>query len=712
MSEREVNWEYGLTIEKLASDRDGNLYIAGYASNDMQDEDGEVMDLDTLKSVYKQYMKNPVIKFMHDKSPQWKGAIGTVVPEYTDSDGTVHKTAFSQKPYLVIKLAKGLPTWMVDSVEQGIYKGLSVGGKLAKKVGNRLYVKSWLETSLVDVPSAKGSFVDVLKAAGEALNEEEDADKKKKKEADEGITQKMSDLDSIVKARRLAEANSGIDCFLKGGVGSGIKGHTTPKQKYEAKSKALRKAFEEAMSKFKAMETEGLKLSEEAHKLIDEGHDQAIEMTDAGKTSAEIKASSASTKIDKGRILAEQARDKINAARVKMNDAQLKHKEAQIALSEKYLLSTRKPKKKPEVPDTVGIAKPPSQDEIDNHTRLGEESAKKEARRERAKKRREAKKAEASKAQAETTLGEVKTKIEGIFGSWNRTDHNGDGGLEFSINSKDGKIDVNAYLMTGDRGPRMDHGSGEDSWMTDGEYESAVTPYERKYKPVVERLQGKLNDAGFSNVKVSMDYGEKGHIALNVYGDVDPSVGGKKGSSDDAKAKRKARREARKAKKAKEVGVPETGPIYREIKRMKDDNGRILTYAVEFPYGSGNWTEKNSLKEAKILARDTDAEDKRDAPKLAAERKRAEDLLKKIEKEEKDGTITAPKKVSPSSVRVEGENVYEGTHGKRPKGKGNWGFKIGKEEVFAPSALTYTGAKKWAKAKAAEKGESSITVLT
>lgn len=228
----EVPWEYNLSVEKLAADPNGDLYIAGYASNGNVDEDGEVMDLDSLRSVYKQYMENPVIKLMHDKVPQWKGAIGRVVSEYTDVEGIVHKTSFGSKPYLVIKLARGLPEWIYSSVKDGVYKGLSIGGKLAKKVGNRLYVKSWLETSLVDIPSAKGSFVEVLKAAGESptLQEEEPI-----KES-EVISKFLNSIQETTQAKKLEEASTGINSFLKGGVGSGIKGHTTyhsPEEKYK-----------------------------------------------------------------------------------------------------------------------------------------------------------------------------------------------------------------------------------------------------------------------------------------------------------------------------------------------------------------------------------------------------------------------------------------------------------------------------------------------
>lgn len=166
MSEKEVDWEYGISFEKLVSGDDGVMYVAGEASNGMKDNDDEVMDMASLKGAFDTYMKNPVIRFMHDKSPQWKGAIGRVVEKYVEPNGTEHITQFGETPYLVAKFSKGtMPEWMWNSIKDQIYKGFSIGGKALKKVRGRVYVKSWLETSVVDVPSANGAFFTVLKVA-------------------------------------------------------------------------------------------------------------------------------------------------------------------------------------------------------------------------------------------------------------------------------------------------------------------------------------------------------------------------------------------------------------------------------------------------------------------------------------------------------------------------------------------------------------------
>ncbi|MFA7142697.1 MAG: hypothetical protein WC175_01775 [Candidatus Dojkabacteria bacterium] len=163
----DLNWEYNLEITKAFTDENGALIIAGEASNEFKDEDDEILDQASLKACFETYMKNPVVKFMHDKTPQWKGAIGRVIYKAKDSKGEEVVTSFGETPFLVIKLLDGLPGWMINAVQDRIYKGLSIGGKLEKKVGDRLIMKAWLETSVVDIPAAKGCFFTVLKAAGQ-----------------------------------------------------------------------------------------------------------------------------------------------------------------------------------------------------------------------------------------------------------------------------------------------------------------------------------------------------------------------------------------------------------------------------------------------------------------------------------------------------------------------------------------------------------------
>ena len=563
----EVPWEYNLTVEKLASDRGGDLYIAGYASNGNEDEDGEVMDLDSLKKVYSEYMKNPVIKLMHDKVPQWKGAIGRVVPDYTDLEGNIHKTSFSSKPYLVIKLAKGLPEWIYSSVEEGIYKGLSIGGKLAMKIGNKLYVKSWLETSLVDIPSAKGSFVNVLKAAGSSINDEEDEPTMLE---NEGISKSLNSLWEVVQARRLEESSSGLEAFLKGGKGSGIKGHVTYREKLAAKykkdSQDLTRAYQDAMKDIAKLDERGRDLVERGERMIKEGEEAS---KNTGSSEGEKKE--AQRLINQGKELRDQGNNHIADSATKSREFTNKHTEAQAKLSQKYLddlkaggllgtpVKAPTPVKSPESPE-------PTKEEPVKEEGISKEEAKKQARRERARKRREAAKSGIPKptfGPAQINPKELSSKVEKaiqeVFPRYDAVRPGGDriyNPMTVS-ETKDGFF-VDATIDTGLRGSRTDMG-----WDTSAEQNDMYN----QVKSRMQALEVSLQSKGLEGLKVSFDYGEKGDVTIQVYGEVkanrppDPRASGEKpikastgGRTEEQKAKQRERARRRREAKSKEPG--------------------------------------------------------------------------------------------------------------------------------------------------------------
>lgn len=171
----EFNWNYEFSFEKIKND-EGRRIIAGFASDDSVDGDNEIMDMESLKSAASDYFKNPIVRFMHDRS-FFKGAIGKAIPEYTDSSGRTFKTSFGKVPFIVAEISKSTaidPIWKM--IDEGLYKGFSIGGKAhkkeksyskaAQKYVDKIFVKSWIETSVVDTPAANGAFFTVLKSQG------------------------------------------------------------------------------------------------------------------------------------------------------------------------------------------------------------------------------------------------------------------------------------------------------------------------------------------------------------------------------------------------------------------------------------------------------------------------------------------------------------------------------------------------------------------
>lgn len=73
-------------------------------------------------------------------------------------------------------------------------------------------------------------------------------------------------------------------------------------------------------------------------------------------------------------------------------------------------------------------------------------------------------------------------------------------------------------LETGDRGPRTDHGGGDDGdgWMSPGQIQRVAKPYYDKWNPRLKTFITRLKEKGVKVKSAYVDYGEKGHISLNL----------------------------------------------------------------------------------------------------------------------------------------------------------------------------------------------------
>lgn len=146
------------------------------------DHDGEIVDLDSVKGVWKSFMANPVIRYFHGKDNRNPDAIGTVIPEYTDASGKTYKTEMTKNgPFIVAKISNAPDTESIRTkISEGILKGFSIGGraKRIKEYSNdlgkdisRVITQRISEISVVDLPANPDSFFTVLKGCvGEHCN--------------------------------------------------------------------------------------------------------------------------------------------------------------------------------------------------------------------------------------------------------------------------------------------------------------------------------------------------------------------------------------------------------------------------------------------------------------------------------------------------------------------------------------------------------------
>ena len=176
MNKDEGDFEYVLNLQKIEEDAEKYLIVAGIATTDTIDHDGEIVDLGSVMDVWKSYMENPVVRYFHGKDRRNPDAVGMVIPEYTNSDGKTFKTEMTERgPFIVAKISNAPDTESIrKKITEGILKGFSIGGR-AKRVKeyshelgkdvNRVLTQRISEISIVDLPANPDSFFNVLKIA-------------------------------------------------------------------------------------------------------------------------------------------------------------------------------------------------------------------------------------------------------------------------------------------------------------------------------------------------------------------------------------------------------------------------------------------------------------------------------------------------------------------------------------------------------------------
>lgn len=117
--------------------------VYGYGTRqDVVDSYGTVIDLESVKRCMKDYMKFPTVREMHQMV-----AAGKTEEYTTDEVGIM----------LGVKVVDD-QAW--KKVKEQVYRGFSIGGKKDYQEGNRIFLKSITEFSLVDRPSNEGCTID------------------------------------------------------------------------------------------------------------------------------------------------------------------------------------------------------------------------------------------------------------------------------------------------------------------------------------------------------------------------------------------------------------------------------------------------------------------------------------------------------------------------------------------------------------------------
>lgn len=142
MSNLDLNFSKYLPISKV---NDEERMVYGYASTPDLDSQGEVVELNAIKSALPNYMKFPTIREMHTTN-----AVGRTKSAVVDDKGL----------FIGAKIVDD-NAW--KKVKEGVFNGFSIGGRAIQMVGNVIKELRLTEISLVDVPANKSAVITLFK---------------------------------------------------------------------------------------------------------------------------------------------------------------------------------------------------------------------------------------------------------------------------------------------------------------------------------------------------------------------------------------------------------------------------------------------------------------------------------------------------------------------------------------------------------------------
>ena len=120
-----------ITILKGGND----LIVAGYASVEVVDKQGDVITKEALEQAFRKFMENPAyrnVQLAHSNIQ-----VGDVVPNYTDNEGRLWKSEVDDVGmFVVVKLRDDIEKAKEVSAEirKGVLRGFSIGGQAFKRV--------------------------------------------------------------------------------------------------------------------------------------------------------------------------------------------------------------------------------------------------------------------------------------------------------------------------------------------------------------------------------------------------------------------------------------------------------------------------------------------------------------------------------------------------------------------------------------------------
>ena len=146
--------KFYMPIAKVDELSDGTLMLSGIASTEAVDSDGEIITAAAMKAALPDYFKHGTGALREMHQPSAAGTVGKA----EIIDGQTHIEAHVVDPIAVLK------------VKSGVYKGLSIGGRVTERdAANKSTITGLklVEVSLVDRPANPDAVFTMFKAESE-----------------------------------------------------------------------------------------------------------------------------------------------------------------------------------------------------------------------------------------------------------------------------------------------------------------------------------------------------------------------------------------------------------------------------------------------------------------------------------------------------------------------------------------------------------------
>tara|TARA_R100001443_G_scaffold9577_1_gene19136 strand:+ start:23748 stop:25172 length:1425 start_codon:yes stop_codon:yes gene_type:complete len=209
-------------IQLLKSSND--LIVAGYASVELVDKQGDMITRKALKEAFKKYMEEP--KYRNVQLAHSNIQVGEVIPSYTDSEGRLWKSEVDDAGmFVVVNLRTDIEKAreVAAEIRKGSLRGFSIGGQAFKRV-RKSDAKhgDYQEISKLELHEITICEKGINPEATFRILKEDKKNNKVKKMTDD-VMEQMTDVLSRLEGR--------LDSMEKGEIPEGLKRHQMDKKK-------------------------------------------------------------------------------------------------------------------------------------------------------------------------------------------------------------------------------------------------------------------------------------------------------------------------------------------------------------------------------------------------------------------------------------------------------------------------------------------------